>query len=90
MRSHDDVCQWRKRFASECSSFGHGSLGQSTLVGGPGVADKLRKAGVAGRALNEATQSLIPVCGAAAWPLATRAQTMPVIGFIAAEAYGDA
>ena len=28
--------------------------------------------------------------GAAAWPLATRAQTMPVIGFIAAEAYGDA
>src|SRR6516165_1335680 len=28
--------------------------------------------------------------GAAAWPLATRAHTMPVIGFIAAEAYGDA
>src|SRR5215813_11498879 len=36
------------RFASRCSSFGHGSLGQSTLVGGLGVADKLRKAGVAG------------------------------------------
>src|SRR5262249_17634252 len=36
------------RFASRCSSFGHGSLGQSTLVGGLRVADKLCNAGVAG------------------------------------------
>ena len=37
-----------RRFANRCSGFGHGSLGEATLVGGLGVADKLRKAGVAG------------------------------------------
>ena len=36
------------RFASRCSGFGHGRLGKTPLVSGPGVAHKFRKARVTG------------------------------------------